>query len=53
MIQLVLDFVKSHQNELLLGGLFLWSEVLGKFEKFKNSSVYDLVLDLLKKAAGK
>ncbi len=43
-----MNWIIAHQVELIGFALFLWSEVLGSSEKFKNSSVFEIVLNILK-----
>ena len=44
----VLEFLKSHLGELLLGLALLLSEVLGSMDRFKSSSIFQMVVAFLK-----
>lgn len=49
----LVDFIIAHKEAFLAGALFVWSEVLGSNKQFKSSSVYQFVLNILKKVTGK
>jgi hypothetical protein len=53
MLQEAIKVLSAHAGELLLGFALLVSEVLGSSDKFKSSSVFELVKMLLQKLAPK
>ena len=51
-MQEVLDFLWNN-SVVILGILLAISELLGSLEYFKSSSIFQLIVGLLKKLAGK
>ena len=47
-MQEVLVLLKSNLGHVVLGVLLLVSEVLGSSDKFKNSSIFQLIVGFLK-----
>lgn len=45
-----MEFLQGHLIESILVFLLALSELLGSFDFFKNSSVFSLVVDIIKKA---
>jgi hypothetical protein len=47
-MQEILMLFKAHMGEFVLGFALLVSEVLGSSEKFKSSSIFEFIVNLLK-----
>lgn len=48
MLLVALDLLKANLPQVLLGVALVVSEVLGSSDKFKSSSIFQLVVSLLK-----
>lgn len=48
----IIQFIDAHKAEILLGLLSL-SEILALIPQIKANSIFELVVNILKKAAGK